>query len=113
MFARVVSVLALVCALAGCSNGPEAPNPTEDLPVGSHGELTVDAHCGFEFATIDGEVWKTKLVSDGQGNPPLDWPQMVEGTIERTSNDEAVFNGSNVDYRAVVTPAPDAKYTCM
>ncbi len=110
---RVLSALVLLAALTGCSTGAEVANPSESLPVGSHGHLTVNAHCGFEFTYIDGELWKTRLVSDGQGNPPLDWPQVVEGTVERTAEDEAVFDASNVDYRAVFTPAADARYTCL
>jgi hypothetical protein len=86
MTVRLFSVLALLVVVPACSNGPEVDDPTQSLPVGSHGHLAVDAHCGFEFTVIDGETWRT---------------------------DEAVFEASNVDLRAVFTPAPDATYTCM
>lgn len=82
------------------------------LPVGSAALLRVDAHCGFEFAQIDGELWRTRLRDDGNGNPPAGWPQVITGLIERTAERRATFVGEDVQVRAVFRPAPNATYMC-
>ena len=122
--------IALLVGVAACSS-PSAPrsmesdstddhssvrenrNAHENLSVGERAPLRVYAHCGFEFTEIDGELWKTRLRDDGQGNPPAGWTALVEGTIERTSDARAVFVGTSVRVRAVFRPAPNAKYSCM
>ena len=123
----IASVL-LVC-LSGCTSddgrrsvsadthGTDTPvvesaDAHEHLAVGAKAALRVYAHCGFEFTQIDGELWKTRLRDDGQGNPPAGWTDVVEGTVERISETRAIFIGSSVQIRAVFRPAPGAKYAC-
>ena len=91
---------------------PFTGDPHEELPVGAVAPFGVYAHCGFEFTQIDGELWRTRLRHDGHRNPPSGWPEVVEGTVERTSPSRAVFVGGNVDVRAVFRPAPHAEYLC-
>ena len=129
MLLRSLIASALLVCLAACSSG-DGPRPVggdtpetttsavesvdahQSLAVGAEAAFKVYAHCGFEFTEIDGELWKTRLRDDGQGNPPAGWTDVVEGTVERTSQTRAVFIGSSVQVRAVFRPAPGAKYAC-
>ncbi len=115
----VVSVI----TVSGCDASPsseplvsDSPTTVEDagkdLPVGASAPFSVYAHCGFEFANIDGALWRTRLRDDGHGNPPDGWPVSVDGNIERVSENRAVFAGTNVSVRAVFRPAPHAQYLC-
>ena len=125
MLLRTLTTGILLVGLGGCSSidagGPvnvTAPDMGAsadahvDLPVGATGRIRVDAHCGFEFTQIDGKLWRTRLRDDGQGNPPAGWPQVVVGTINRTSEREAMFIGENARVRAEFRPAPHAEYMC-
>lgn len=106
--------------LAGCASNDaprkDAESATGDahkvLPVGASAAFGVYAHCGFEFTQIDGSLWRTELRDDGQGNPPDGWPEVVEGTIERTAEDLAVFVSASPEIRAAFRPAPGATYIC-
>lgn len=123
---QALMAVAVLVVLGGCgsdasraevdtpsgASASTAPGALRALRVGSTAPLRVYAHCGFEFTEIDGELWRTRLRDDGQGNPPDGWPQVVVGTIERTSANSAVFVGENVRVRAVFRPAPHATYTC-
>lgn len=126
MLLRILTTGILVVGLGGCSpidagvpvnvtttsNVGESADAHADLPVGTTGRIRVYAHCGFEFTQIDEESWRTRLRDDGHGNPPAGWPQVVVGTIKRTSEREAMFIGENLRVHAVFRPAPHAKYMC-
>ena len=125
MLLRTLTTGILLAGLGGCSfidAGGSVDVTTSDLgvsgdahvdlPVRATAPIRVYAHCGFEFTQIDGKLWRTRLRDDGQGNPPVGWPQVVVGTIERTSEREAMFIGENVRVRAVFRPAPHAEYIC-
>ena len=120
--------LATVLSLSACtssdkspgSDGPRAAQssaggpraPMDDFPVGSSAPFAVYAHCGVEFAIIDGTTWRTARRDDGQGNPPKGWPQSIRGTLTRPADDRAVFTSAEIPVRLVFQPAPDAAYTC-
>ena len=125
MLLRTLATGILLVGLGGCSSidagGPVKVTTSDmaasadahvDLPVRATAPIRVDAHCGFEFTQIDGKLWRTRLRDDGQGNPPVGWPQVVVGTITRTSEREAMFIGENVHVHAVFRPAPHAEYIC-
>lgn len=111
---------ALVLALlsAGCSTS-ESDSPQvkvsarDSMPVGSRSAFTVSAHCGVEFARIDGETWRTKLRADRNGNPPAGWPGLIHGTLTRPSENRAVFVSDAIPEVLVFKPAPNARYICM
>ncbi len=74
--------------------------------------FNLDAHCGVQYASIDGETWETKRRDDGNGNPPEGWPQNIEGRLERLDDETAVFTSARIPIRLVFHPAPDAVWTC-
>jgi hypothetical protein len=117
--------LSCVLTLTGCDGSADDAQPSgltsptstvearDNLPVGASAPFRVYAHCGFEFAQIDGRLWRTRLRDDGHGNPPRAWgTELVKGRIERVSESRAVFTGTNVKIHAVFRPAPHAQYMC-
>jgi hypothetical protein len=124
---RTVKGVAGVCALAvlvlaGCSNegaSPQSPPPTEQVvepndpfPVGSSGPYIVEAHCGVKFATIDGKTWATTPRNDGHGNPPAGWPDRIEGTLTRPSEDVAIFETEQIPDRLTFEPTDEKVPGC-
>jgi hypothetical protein len=92
--------------------GVIAPSPRDDFPVGAVAEFSVYAHCGVEFAGIDGTLWRTERRDDGDGNPPKGWPVLIEGTLTRPSTDQIVFTSTEIPVTLVFRPAPEAHYLC-
>ena len=84
----------------------------KSLPVGSTVGYNLFAHCGVQFAEIDGSTWRTRLRDDGNGNPPPGWPQLIHGTLERVDDDTAVFTSEEIPDELTFHPAPHATYTC-
>lgn len=84
----------------------------KSLDVGDTTQYNLSAHCGVEFAKIDGVTWKTRLRHDGHHNPPDGWPQLIHGSLERVGVDEAVFSSKEIPETLTFRPAPDAYYTC-
>jgi hypothetical protein len=112
------TLVALAMLGMGCasfdSGSPEAkPAPRDSFPVGSHASFRVNAHCGVEWAVIDGYAWHTKLRDDGNLNPPRDWPQLIDGVLTRPSTNRAVFVSDQIPVKLVFKPAPDAVWSCM
>jgi hypothetical protein len=110
--------VALTTVAVGCasseSSTPEAKAaPRDSFPVGSRASFRVNAHCGVEWAVIDGYSWHTKLRDDGNRNPPRTWPQLIDGVLTRPSKDRAVFVSDQIPVRLVFKPAPDAVWSCM
>ena len=100
----MVSLVAFV-ALNACGSDGDAREP-RGAP------FNLDAHCGVQYASIDGETWETKRWDDGNGNPPKGWPQNTEGHLERLDDETAVFTSAQIPIRLVFHPAPDAVWTC-
>jgi hypothetical protein len=109
-----LALLGVFCG--GCStsesDASRTPSVRESVSGGSRTDFTVFAHCGVEFATIDGETWRTKRRDDGQGNPPDGWPQQITGTLSRPSQDRAVFRSDAIPVQLVFRPAPHVQYVC-
>jgi hypothetical protein len=82
------------------------------LDLGDTTQYNLNAHCGVQFTKIDGLTWRTRLRHDGHHNPPEGWPQLIEGTLERVGEDEAVFRSGEIPETLTFRPAPDAHYTC-
>lgn len=120
----LASVLSLAaCTSAGKPSGVDEPKvressaaasrgPMDDFPVGSSAPFEVYAHCGVEFTTIDGMLWRTTRRDDGQGNPPKGWPQSIRGTLTRPAVDRAVFEPADIPANLIFEPAPEAEYYC-
>src|SRR5690349_19531674 len=89
--ARSLAVITVLTVMAGCSSGPATLDAKDSLPLGATAPFSVYTHCGFQFAVIDGETWRTRLRDDGHGNAPRGWPVSVTGNIERISETRAVF----------------------
>lgn len=106
-----------------CSSGGDTPSPSEtqeqrtspmhQFPVGATGDFTIYAHCGVQYAQIDGVTWRTRLHDDGNGNPPP-WPNdAFQGTITRPSIDRVIYTSPSLPLKKLVfRPAPDARYVC-
>ena len=108
-----VGMLGVGCASSD-SGGPEVQAaPRDSFPVGSRAAFSVDAHCGVEWAVIDGDTWHTRLRDDGNLNPPRGWPQLIDGVLSRPSTNRAVFVSDQIPVRLVFKPAPDAIWSCM
>jgi hypothetical protein len=112
------ALVALALLGAGCASSDPGRTevkaaPRDSFPVGSRASFRVDAHCGVEWAVIDGYSWHTRLRDDGNLNPPDDWPQLIDGVLTRTSPDRAVFVSDQIPVRLVFRAAPDAVWSCM
>jgi len=101
--------LAVGCSSADSPSDQPTPllrvvSPDDPFPVGSTGSYILLAHCGVEFAIIDGDTWRTRRRDDGQGNPPAGWPDEVEGRLTRPSDDRAVFESEAIPEVLVFEP---------
>jgi hypothetical protein len=92
--------------------GPHPPSVADTFPVGSTAPFALFAHCGVEFTTIDGTLWRTRVRDDGNHNPPPGWPQNIQGTLRRPAEDRAVFVSDEIPDTLVFRPAPHARYSC-
>ena len=86
-----------------------APMPTrerdrhEEPPQGPGVEIetgypyTLYVHCGIRDARFDGRLWMADpMLSDGSGNPPLDWAAAdSRGKMKLVRDDLAVFTAEN------------------
>jgi len=81
------------------------------LAVGETTPFRIHVHCGFQYTEINGELWRTNSRDDVRGTRAS--PQVVIGTIERTSEDRAVFVTDDPRVRAVFRPAPNDTYLCQ
>ncbi len=88
---RVVAGLAGVGVfLSGCSSDDDPA--MWEKPETTSGTFTLSTHCGIHYIVIHGELWETKPLDDGNGNPPRGWGNPGEtGTMEVLSADRAVF----------------------
>lgn len=104
----------LLVASCSTSNGsstgePSRPAvtvaPDDAFPVGSTGTYILWAHCGVQFAVIDGTTWRTRARDDGQGNPPSGWPDAIEGTLNRPSERRVIFKSPSIPEVLVFKPS--------
>lgn len=116
----VLAAAVAACAVlsGGCSSTDSAPTraraaPRDAFPVGSRAAFRVNAHCGVEWAVIDGYSWHTSLRDDGNHNPPRGWPQLIDGVLTRPAENRAVFVSDSIPVRLIFRPAPDAIWSCM
>ena len=80
------------------------------MDVGATAPFSVWTHCGVRYTTIDGIYWETR---DGQINPRPEYPEWIRGTLNRTSQDSAIFTGTTIPITLTYHPAPDAKFYCQ
>ena len=81
----------------------EEPPQGPGAEVGKGYPYTLYVHCGVRDAHFDGRLWMADpMLSDGSGNPPLDWtPDDSRGIMELVRDDLAVFtsrSGRTVEF---------------
>jgi hypothetical protein len=114
---RVAAPLVGIALLSvGCGGGDGTPGSGKassahrSMDVGTKATFSLWTHCGVRFTTIDGVTWQTR---DGQGSNHPEWPEMIDGTLNRDSEDHAVFTSEQPRVKFVYRPAPDATYYCQ
>jgi hypothetical protein len=117
-FRRTVPAATLVATalLSACGSSESThaqPRPSDAFPVGSRASFVVNAHCGVEWAFIDGYSWHTRLRDDGNGNPPRGWPQQIDGVLTRPSKHRAIFVSEQISVKLIFRPAPNAQWSCL
>ena len=75
----------------------EGPPQGPGVEIGTGYPYTLYVHCGIRDARFDGRLWMADpMLSDGSGNPPLDWaPGDSEGIMELVDDDLAVFTAES------------------
>ncbi len=75
----------------------EGPPEGPGVEIGTGYPYTLYVHCGIRDAHFDGRLWMADpMLSDGSGNPPLDWaPGDSEGIMELVDDDLAVFTAES------------------
>jgi hypothetical protein len=74
------------------------------LEVGETRELMVPTHCGVEFATIDGTMWRTE--PRGKGSSPVGADPSLVGEATRTAEDRVEVAYPAFEKPIVFRPAP-------
>ena len=71
----------------------EEPPQGPGVEIGTGYPYTLYVHCGVRDARFDGRLWMADpMLSDGSGNPPLDWaPADSVGIMELVNDNLAVF----------------------
>ena len=71
----------------------EEPPQGSGVEIGAGYPYTLYVHCGIRDARFDGRLWMADpMLSDGSGNPPLDWtPDDSVGIMKLVRDDLAVF----------------------
>ena len=83
----------------------EEPPRGPGVEIGTGYPYTLYVHCGIRDARFDGRLWMADpILSDGSGNPPLDWtPDDSVGIMELVRDDLAVFtarSGRIVEFKS-------------
>ena len=75
----------------------EEPPQGQGVEIGIGYPYTLYVHCGVRDARFDGRLWMADpMLSDGSGNPPLDWAPADSGGIMELVNDNlAVFTAES------------------
>ena len=76
---------------------PEEPPQEQGVEIGTGYRYTLYVHCGVRDARFDGRLWMADpMLSDGSGNPPLDWaPADSVGIMELVNDNLAVFTAES------------------
>ena len=76
---------------------PEEPPQGPGVEIGTGYPYTLYVHCGVRDAQFDGRIWMADpMLSDGSGNPPLDWaPADSVGIMELVNDNLAVFTAES------------------
>ena len=76
---------------------PEEPPQGPGVEIGTGYPYTLYVHCGIRDARFDGRLWMADpMLSDGSGNPPLDWaPADSVGIMELVNDNMAVFTAES------------------
>ena len=76
---------------------PEEPPRGPGVEIGTGYPYTLYVHCGIRDARFDGRLWMADpMLSDGSGNPPLDWTaEDSDGIMELIEDDLAVFTAES------------------
>ena len=76
---------------------PEEPPQGPGVEIGTGYPYTLYIHCGIRDARFDGRLWMADpMLSDGSGNPPLDWaPADSVGIMELVNDNMAVFTAES------------------
>ena len=76
---------------------PEGPPQGPGAEIGIGYPYTLYVHCGVRDARFDGRLWMADpMLSDGSGNPPLDWTaEDSDGIMELIEDDLAVFTAES------------------
>ena len=76
---------------------PEEPPQGPGVEIGTGYPYTLYVHCGIRDARFDGQLWMADpMLSDGSGNPPLDWaPADSVGIMELVNDNMAVFTAES------------------
>ena len=82
----------------------ERPPHGPGAEIGTTYPYTLYVHCGIRDARFDGRLWMADpMLSDGSGNPPLDWASNDSvGIMELVNDDLAVFtaeSGRIIEFR--------------
>ena len=75
----------------------EGPPQGPGVEIGTGYPYTLYVHCGIRDARFDGRLWMADpMLSDGSGNPPLDWaPADSVGIMELVNDNMAVFTAES------------------
>ena len=75
----------------------EEPPQGPGVEIGTGYPYTLYVHCGIRDARFDGQLWMADpMLSDGGGNPPLDWtPGDSRGNMKLVRDDLAVFTAES------------------
>ena len=76
---------------------PEEPPQGLGVEIGTGYPYTLYVHCGVRDARFDGRLWMADpMLSDGSGNPPLDWAAAdSRGKMKLVRDDLAVFTAES------------------
>ena len=75
----------------------EEPPQGPGVEIGTGYPYALYVHCGIRDARFDGRLWMADpMLSDGSGNPPLDWaPADSVGIMELVNDNMAVFTAES------------------
>ena len=75
----------------------EEPPQGPGVEIGTGYPYTLYVHCGIRDARFDGRLWMADpMLSDGSGNPPLDWAAAdSRGKMKLVRDDLAVFTAES------------------
>ena len=93
----------------------EEPPQGPGVEIGTAYLYRLYVHCGIRDARFDGRLWMANpMLSDGSGNPPLDWtPDDSVGVMELVNDDLAVFTAESGPNHPVQTLALGCRMETM